>query len=183
MGLQLPDQLQLAGHRQHVGGAGDVAGVQVGAHGVGDGGKDHGDVFVLGGGVAGHGGGGGDAHHQVHALGGEGLADLGGDGVVEPGVLVVDLKIGALHQARLLQTLEEALPAVVQGAVLAVLGNADLVHRGLTLAGAVALSGGVVIGAAAGGQGQGHGQGQQGREKLLERFHGQFSLSIFIYGR
>ena len=165
--LQCPDQLELALHRQGVGGAGDVARVQVGAHRVSDGGEDHGDVLVLRGVEAGDGGVGGDAHHQVHVLGGEGLADLGGHVVVEVGVLVVHLKVRALHQTGLLQALEEALPAVVQGAVLAVLADADQVLDGL----AAALAGGGVIGAAAGGQGRHHGQGQAAGGQLLQQIH------------
>ncbi len=58
------------------------------------------------------------------------LADLGGLVVVEVGVLIVHLKVRALHQTGLLQALEEALPAVVQGAVLAVLADADQVLDG-----------------------------------------------------
>ena len=171
--LQGPDQLQLAGHRQGVGGAGDVAGVQMGAHRVGDGGEDHGDVLVLRGVEAGHGRVGGDAHHQVHVLGGEHLADLGGLVVVEVGVLIVHLKVGALHQAGLLQTLEEALPAVVQGAVLAVLADADQVLDGLAAlaGGGVIAGGGVVRAAAAGGQGQDQGQGQAEGGQLLHQIH------------
>lgn len=103
---------------------GDVAGVQLGLDGIGDGREDHGNVLILGGGVAGHGGVGGDAHHQIHILGGKALGDLGGDGVVKTDVLIVDLKVHALHQTGLLQPLEEADAAVVQGGVFAVLGNA-----------------------------------------------------------
>ena len=58
------------------------------SHGVGDGGEHHGDVLVLGGGVAGRGGGSGDGAHDGHVLGGEALSDLGGDGVVKARVLI-----------------------------------------------------------------------------------------------
>ena len=165
--LQGPDQLELALHRQGIGSAGDVARVQVGAHRVGDGGEDHGDVLVLRGIEAGDGGVGGDAYHQVRVLGGKHLADLGGLVVVEVGVLVVHLKVRALHQTGLLQALEETLPAVVQGAVLAVLADADQILDGLT----AAFAGGGVIGAAAGGQGQDHGQGQAAGGQLLQQIH------------
>lgn len=144
-----------------------LPGVQVGAHRVGDGGEDHGDVLVLRGIEAGDGGVGGDAHHQVRVLGGKHLADLGSLVVVEVGVLVVHLKVRALHQTGLLQALEETLPAVVQGAVLAVLADADQILDGLT----AAFAGGGVIGATAGGQGQDHGQGQAAGGQLLQQIH------------
>ena len=114
----------------------------LGPHRVGDGGEDHGDVLVLGGGVAGGGGGGGDAHHHGGVLGGEGLANLDGHVVVKAGVLVVDGVVGALFQPRFLQALEETLPAVVQGGVLAVLADADDGGLALCLSAAVPFGGG-----------------------------------------
>ena len=97
----------------------------MGLHRVGDGGKDHGDVLVLGGGEAGRGAGGSDGAHDGHVLGGEALSDLGGDGVVKARVLIDDFVIGALGQARVGKSLQKAFPAVVKRSVLAILGDAD----------------------------------------------------------
>lgn len=144
-----------------------LPGVQVGAHGISDGGEDHGNVLVLGGVEAGHGGVGGDAHHQIYILGGEGVTDLGGHGVVKVGVAVIHLEVHAFLQPGLFQALEEALPAVVQRAVLAVLADADEVLGGGAVAGII----GSGLLAAAGGQGQGQGQSQSGGYEVTEVFH------------
>ena len=83
--------------------------------------------------------------------------------VVKVGVLVVDGIVGALHQAGLLEALEEALPAVVQGAVAAVLVDADDGH--------LAAGGVPAPFTAAGGQGQDHGQGKGSAEQFFQGFH------------
>ena len=86
--------------------------------------------------------------------------------------MIVDGVVGAFDQAGLLQALEEALAAVVQGGVLAVLADADDGHV------AVGLGGGVAVGAvggggvaAAGGQAQDHGQGEGSAEQFFQVFH------------
>ena len=165
--LQFPDELELGLHRQDIGGAGDVALGETSPHRVGDGGEHHGNVLLLGGGVTGHGGGGGDAHHQVGVLGGKALGNLSGQGRVSACVLQVDGEVGALPQTGLLQALEKALPAVVQGGVFGELGDADGVGGGfLRISGSRIGIGG---GTAAGGEGQ---QSQQAQKNRVQFFHG-----------
>lgn len=156
---------------------GHIAAVQIGLNGIGDGGEDDGNVFILSGVEAGDGRGGGDAHHQIHVLGGKALGDLGVNGVVKAGVLVVHLKIGALRQTGLLQTLEKTDAAVVQGGVLPILVDADeIFFRGL--------GGGIgrcfLFFGAAGGQSQDQGQRQGGGSSFLHSFHDEISNLYFI---
>ena len=170
--LELADQVQLSLYRQLIGGAGDVAGIQLGLDRVGNGGEDHGNILILGGGVAGHGGGSSDGHHQVNVLGGELLADLGGDVVVKAGVLIIHLQVHALLNAGLGQALEEALPAVIQGGVLAVLGDADGIGFFALLRG----GGRLCRLAGAGGDGKRKGQRHQGGSNFTELFHCNISI-------
>ena len=170
--LELADQVQLGLNRQLIGGAGDVAGIQLGLDRVGNGGEDHGNVLILSGGVAGHGGGSGDGHHQVNVFSGELLADLGGDVVVKAGVLIIHLQVHALLNAGLGQALKEALPAVIQGGVLAVLGNADGIGFFALLRG----GGRLCRLAGAGGDGKAKGQRHQGGSNFLELLHCNISI-------
>ena len=136
------------------------------------------NILILGSGVAGHGGGGGDGHHQVGVLGGKCLADLSGDVIVKPGVLIIHVKVHALFQARLFQSLEEAGAAVVQRGVLAVLGDANEVLFNGRLGRVGGLGGSFGLLAAAGGKEQGKSQRQNGGSDHTKVFHKYISCSV-----
>ena len=118
-------------------------------------------------------------------LGEQGGIDLA-PGLMEFGLLKgdVDRRFLAFLQAGLLQALEEALAAVVQGGMLAVLRDADevLFGRSFGLGSAGRLGGGRLgLLAAAGGEGEGKGQRQNGGSDLTEVFHDDISCSVIIF--
>ena len=169
------DQVQDGVGVQIVGGAGDVgAGSlqalhQAGADGVGHGGKDHGDVGALGGGLHGHGHGGGYADHQVHLVGDEVGNDLVQHGGIGVAVIIADLKGDALLLADGSQLGFDVVHDLIQGCVIHIVADANLVGCGAGGAGGI-----VVVFFAAGEEGQGQqggqGQGQHTLQNVLFHF-------------
>ena len=88
------------------------------------------------------------------------LGDLIGDAHIRLGVLIVDGQVFALHNAGLGQAHQEALPAVVQRAMLGELGDAD----------------GILLGFGGGGQREAH-QEYQGSHDTDQFFHGGILLA------
>ena len=185
-GRGLLGQVDGGGHRGLVGDAGDAALglIQIGDAqvllGVVHRGEEHLDLRALGGLYRRLGRGGGDGHDHVHAVLHKALADLLQLRAVALGVLVVDLHLGGVV-APLLQAAHKGLPGGVQGGVVQVLHQADLVGLGRSLGdlggGALRLGGGgCLLGGAAGKHGSQQAQGQPGRQQL---FHGR---TTFLWG-
>ncbi|MPM71947.1 hypothetical protein SDC9_118919 [bioreactor metagenome] len=175
LGLHSPDKLELGVHRQRVRRSGDVSGVQPRGGWIADGNIHHGNILFLCGGVTGHGRGRGHANHHIHAVGGKLSGDLGIHGVVETRVLVIHRVIRSFHQPGFLKPLKEALPAVVQGSMLAVLQKADLIGLSGGGSGGGSRCGRGSAGIAAGGKAQSHGGGQS---KSKNFFHNQYLQSF-----
>ena len=159
---------------QIVGGTGDVGAGglqalhQTRTHRVGHGGKDHGNVSALGGGLHGHGHGSGYADHQVHLVGhevGDDLIQHGGIGVA---VIIADLEGDALLLADGLEPGLDVVHDLVQGCIVRIAADADLIGCGTGGAG------GIVIAFFAAGeerQGQQGGQGQSQHTAQHVLFH------------
>ena len=187
VGVGGEDQVQDGVGVQIVGGAGDVgtgslqALHQAGADGVRHGGKDHGDVGALGGGLHGHGHGGGYADHQVHLVGDEVGNDLVQHGGIGVAVIIADLKGDALLLADGSQLGFDVVHDLIQGCVIHIVADANLVGCGAGGAGGI-----VVVFFAAGeeGQGQQGGQGQGQRTLQNVLFHFCFLQILYrFFGR
>ena len=166
VGVGGEDQVQDGVGVQIVGGAGDVGagGVhalhQTCAHGIGHGSEDHGDLVVLGGALHGHGHGGGHADHEVNLVGNEVGDDLVHHGGVGVAVVIADVEGDALLLADGLQLGADVGHDLVQGRVVHIVADADLVGLAVGLIGVGLL--------AAGEEGQRHHGGQRQRNQLLQ---------------
>ena len=132
IGVRREDELHDGGGIEAVRGAGDVGagGVhaldQAGGDRVGDGGEDHGDAVVLGGGLHAHGNRGGHADHQVDIVGDEVLDDLGHDVGVGVAVVIADLEGHALLLADGGELILDIFHDLVQRGVVDIVADADL---------------------------------------------------------